>query len=114
MADKILKKKKKNHLETQKMVVKHFASRLVQYLVINMTKWDAHSLNQVVAAVLNAMAPSNGEKYAETHRLINRSLQQDMRTYWNHKSLFAIWQKLAPLRELAQRKLKTKLILIQN
>ena len=90
------------------MMVKHFSARLVEYLVMNMTKWEAHSLNQLIAAVLNVMAPSNGEKYAEMHRLINRSLRQDIRNYWQNRSLFAIWQKLAPIRELAQCELQLK------
>ena len=99
---------KKCNSETQKMMVKHFAGRLVQYMVTNMTKWDAHSLNQIIAALMNVMAPANGEKYAELHRLVKRSIHQDMGNCWKNRSLFAIWQKLAPLRELAQRKFKYK------
>ena len=84
------------------MMVKHFAGRLVEYLMMNMTKWDAPSLNQLIAALLNVMSPANGEKYAEMHRLINKAIQHDVSNNWQNRSLYAIWQKLAPLRELAQ------------
>ena len=75
---------------------------------MNITKWEAHSLNQLVAALLNVMCPANGEKYSELHRLIKRSIQSDIDNCWKNRSLFAIWHKLAPLRELAKGKKKKK------
>ena len=86
------------------MMVEHFASRTVQYLVMNVTKWDHHSLNQLLTTTLNTMCPANGEKYAELHRLIKKGIQMQLDNGWRQKSLFAIWQKLAPIRELAHRK----------
>ena len=86
------------------MMLEHFASRTVQYLVMNITKWDPHSLNQLLTTTLNTMCPANGEKYAELHRLIKRGIQMQLDNGWRQKSLFAIWQKLSPIRELAHCK----------
>ena len=95
-------------------MVHHFAGRLVEYMMMNMTKWDGPSLNQLVATIMNIMAPANGEKYAEMHRLVKKSIGRDMANNWKNRSLFAIWQKLAPLRELAQGKRISEIIKAQK
>ena len=90
------------------MLVEHFASRTIQYMITNITKWDAHSINQLLGTTLSVMCPANGEKYAELHRLVTKSLRLESPNCWRQKSLFAIWQKIAPIRELAKRKYKNR------
>ena len=87
--------------------MEHFAGRLVEYLVTNITAWDKPSIAQLVNTTLMFMSPTNGDRYAEFHRHFRRTIRLEGRYSLFEESIYAIWQKLAPFRDIARGKLRS-------
>ena len=99
------------NLATQKDCVEHFAGRLLEYLIMNITAWDKLSIQQLVGTVMEFMNPSNGDRYAEFyHHFRSTMVFGGPNSMFNH-SIYAIWQKLAPFRHFANGNLLSQMTL---
>ena len=89
-------------LAVQKDCVEHFAGRLVEYLVLNVTAWDKASIMQLAKTLLKFMSPSNGNRYEEFFHHYQSAWKFEGPGNLFTKPIYAVWQKFASLRDIAR------------
>ena len=89
-------------------MIEHFAARLSEYLVTNVTKWSADAIMYQLVPLLKLMDHEGCLNWSETEKSVRQTILQltvDAEDgLFSKKSIGSIWQRLRPIRLLAQGK----------
>ena len=89
-------------------MIEHFAARLSEYLITNVTKWSADAILYQLIPILKLMDHEGCLNWTETEKSIRHTMMEltaDAKEgLFSNKSIGMIWQKFRPIRLLAKGK----------
>ena len=83
--------------EIHEICVQYYASQLVEYLVLNVTQWNAKSLEERVQDLLDAFDSTRSARFRQEHVMAKMSLtkfRKNGQTKWENASCQDIWAEI--------------------
>ena len=92
----------------QNELVEHFAARLDEYLIMNVTTWSADAILYQMLPILKIMDHERSMNWMQEENFIREQINgatfQAQEGLFTNKTIGMLWQKLRPVRRLAKGK----------